>query len=300
MLSRFRLLLSVCTLVAGAAVTFTGTAEAGVLQIRDQAHVLSADDTARLRSVVMAAPFDGRLVVTTEYADAQDLSRYVGSLVAEANTVVVGLDPLHHHVQVQFGNGSRVPAADWPVIERAGNDSFRRSDWEGGVAAIFQSASSVVGSGGHAVPVASARPSFLSPGLLLVLIVGGIGLAMWFARRRASSYGPMGGGGYGPPPYGGQGYPMGPQQGGMGPLGGGLLGAGLGGLAGYEVGKLEGEREERDHDRGGDRGGFNDDRGGGGGFDAGGGGSDWDNGGGSGNDGGGGGGFDGGGGGSDF
>jgi hypothetical protein len=274
---------------------------AGSLRVRDDAHVLSAGDVASLQAVVTSAPFDGRLLVTDAYPDVQDLSRYVGSLVAEADIVVVGLDTQHHHVAVHFGTESRVPRAERPGIERAGNDAFRRGDWATGVAAIFQSASRAAAEApapGAQPPEALAdrrtQPSLFSPGLLLLVVAGILGVAIYFARRRSAlgnqSYGapPYGGPGYGGPGYGGPGYPG---AGGMGPLGGGLIGAGLGGLAGYELGKLEGEREEQRRDGGQDAGpGTDADTG----FDDGGGGSSWDDGGGDG------GGFDGGGGGSDF
>lgn len=293
--SRFLLLASVLFLALAA---LAHPAYAGTLQVRDEAHVLSAGDVHKLQSAVSGTPFDERLVVTTEYPQSQDLGHFVGSLVTEPNMVVVGLDPEHRHVQVHFGNGSHIPRAAYPAIEAAGNDAFRHGDWAGGAAAIFRAASAAVADvpGGRSADDA-ARPSLFGPLLLLMIVAGAIGIAVHFARKRAMYGSSYGGPGYGPGPYppGGYppGYPMGPPQGGMGPVGGGLIGAGLGGLAGYELGKLEGEREG--HDRGP---GF-----GGGGasapedYDAGGGGSSWD-------DSGGGGGFDGGGGdsggGSDF
>jgi len=298
--SRFLLLASVLFVALAA---LAHPVYAGTLQVRDEAHVLSAVDVHKLQSVVSGTPFDERLVVTTEYPQSQDLGRLVGSLVTEPNMVVVGLDPEHRHVQVHFGNGSHIPRAAWPAIEAAGNDAFRHGDWAGGATAIFRAASAAVADVPGGGSTDAARPSLFGPLLLLMIVAGAIGIAVHFARRRAmyGSYGGQGygGPGYGPGPYppGGYppGYPMGPPQGGMGPLGGGLIGAGLGGLAGYELGKLEGEREGRDRDPGFGGGGASapDDD-----FDAGGGGSSWDGG------GGGGGGFDGGGGdsggGSDF
>jgi hypothetical protein len=305
-----------------AALSVAGSARAGTLQIRDETQALSPQDVSRLRSVLAEEPFDGRLVITTSYPDRQELSRYVGSLVSEPNMIVVGVDPQHHHVQVHFGTGSRIPPSAWPAIERAGNDAFRRGDWAGGAAAVFRDAAgAVTGAPESATRPGTRAPSLVGPGVLLLVLGGVVGLGLLVAflvRRRGDGAYPGAGtgpGGYGPPPYGqppyGGGYPYGaPPQGGMGPLGGGLIGAGLGGLAGYELGKLEGERErERDEGYGG-RGEREDDRGGGfdaggGNDDAGGGGSDWDDGGGGGFDGGDGGGFDGGGGdsgggGSDF
>jgi uncharacterized membrane protein YgcG len=284
---------------------FDQKAYAGTLQVRDEAHLLSAADVHRLQSVVSEMPFDARLVVTTEYPQAQDLLRLVGSLVTQPDMVVIGLDPEHRHVEDYFGSGSHIPRGARPAIESAGNEAFRHGDWAGGVTAILRAASAAVVGAPDGRSTSAPRPSLFGPVLLLMIVAGAIGIAVHFARRRAMMAGAYGSPGYGSPGYGPgpyppggypPGYPMGPPQGGMGPLGGGLIGAGLGGLAGYELGKLEGEREGRDRDPGVDRGGGasapDDD------FGAGGGGSSWD-------DGGGGGGFDGGGGdsgggGSDF
>jgi hypothetical protein len=284
------------------ALVFPHRAFAGTLQIRDEAHVLAAGDADRLRSQVASAPFDARLVFTTDYVEATDLSRFVGSLVDEPNMVVVGVDPRHRHVQVHFGTGSGIARTERSAIETAGTGDFRNGDWAGGAGAIFRSAAQSVTGGSPAEPQGTRAPSsgFGSPLVWLLLIGGGVAAIAWFARRQAmggSGYGagPYAGG-YGQGPYGG-GY--GPPAGGMGPVGGGIIGAGLGGLAGYELGKLEGEREGRDRERiiEDDRGGVPDNN-----YDDGGGGSSWDDGGGDGGgsgwgDGGGG---DGGGGGSDF
>ena len=285
---------------------FSRPAHAGALRVRDQTRVLSADDAARLRSIVAGAPFDAQVVVTTEYPYAADLSRCVGSLVTEPDAIAVGLDPQHHRVQVHFGVGARIARADWPAIERAGNDEFRRGDWEGGLAAILLAAERAAGGQStDAAPLVSPRAagrSLVGPGTILLVAAVAIGVGVLFAMRRRA---------YGPPddpyragPFGAPGYPPGPGPGGygydpamgprMGPLGGGLIGAGLGGLAGYELGKLEGEREQREREPGWAGRDVAPAQADDGSFDAGGGGSSWD-------DDGGGGGFDGGdGGGSDF
>jgi hypothetical protein len=277
------------------ALGFPRRASAGTLQIRDEAHVLAAGDAERLRAQVQAAPFDARLVFTTDYPDPGDLSRFVGSLVDGPNAVAVGVDPRHRHVQVHFGRGSGIARSEWSAIETAGNGDFRDGNWAGGAGSILRTASqSVTGGPASSTPTGPAAPGLGSALLWFLLIGGGIAALALFSRRR-SGYGMGGYPGYGGGPYAGG--PYGGQPGGLGPVGGGMIGAGLGGLAGYEIGKMEGEREERDRDER-DRGGFDDNRDGG--FDAGGGGSSWDSG--SGDGGGGdGGGFGGGdGGGSDF
>jgi uncharacterized membrane protein YgcG len=304
-----RLTLLALFVFSAAALAFPAPALAGTLEIRDESHVLTPDAAGRLRSTVASEPFDARLAFTSEYADAQDFSRYVGSLIHKPDMIAVGIDPKHRHVEVHFGTGSGIARGEWSTIERAGNEAFHGGDWEAGATAIFKTAARSV-SGVAEAPLTGREPGTsaaqrpgVGSGAVLVLIalvvVGVIGLLTFLGRRRAvgdygagygSGYGSGYGPGYGPGPYGAP-----PPQGGMGPLGGGLIGAGLGGLAGYELGKMEGEREERmrEGERVIDEGaGAPDDN-----FDAGGGGSSWD-------DDGGGGGFDGGGGdssgGSDF
>ncbi len=272
---------------------FAATASAGTLTLRDEARVFSPGDADELRGVVAHAPYDARLVTTTAYADQASFSRFVGTLVSEPDMVVVGIDPVHHHVQVHFGTGSHIPQAAWPGIERAGNDDFRRGAWEQGSADIFRAASSAAaqaGFSGTTSPAQASGVSWTGP-LLLLLLVGGVIVAVvLFARRRSPGYVDPGGygagpyaGGPGPYPGGGPYYGAGmpPGGGGIGPVGGGVIGAGLGGVVGYELGKMEGEREERARDRGNvgvfDNSGTTDYGGGGGGsFDAGGGGSSWD------------------------
>jgi hypothetical protein len=278
-------------------------ANAGSLVVRDEAQIFTPGDTEQLRAIVAKAPFDARLVTTSNYVDQPGFSRFVGTMVSEPNMVVLGIDPQHHHVQVHFGTGSHIPQADWPAIERAGNDAFKRTAWEEGGADVFRAAATAVTSGAGVVtpatsPAGASAGSFLVVGLIAVLVIGIVLAAILFAvfRRRSPGFGAVPyGGGAGPyPGGGGPYYGPGGTRGAMGPLGGGLIGAGLGGIAGYELGKMEGEHEQRGYDQGGYGGG-----GGGsstpdnGSFDAGGGGSSWDD---SGSSGGGGGDFGGGGG----
>lgn len=239
------------------------TAHAGTLRVADETHQLGPSQLQEISGVVARAPFDGRLVVTTEYADAQDLARYVHTLVTSPSLVVVGLDPLHRHVQVRFGVESGVPRAQWADVERAGNDAFHRGDWAGGASAIFETAarsaaaSPLANQDEPARQLAPAeRPSMFGSTFLVLAVLGVVVAGLYFISRRRDGrggypdgYGPPGGYGPGPTGYGpsggyyGGGYA--PPAGGMGPLGGGLLGAGLGGLAGYELGKAAGERRAR-------------------------------------------------------
>src|SRR5580692_2687103 len=168
LIHRVRMGLAASALGAALSVSFAGTASAGTLQIHDPEHVLSTSDEARLRSVVDSAPFDAKLAVTSQYSDSQELSRYVASLVREPNLVAVGLDTVHRHVQVHFGEGDAIARSDWPSIEHAGNESFARGDWEGGTAAIFQTAShsALAHPAQPAQPAGGHAPSLFGPGLL--------------------------------------------------------------------------------------------------------------------------------------
>jgi uncharacterized membrane protein YgcG len=280
--------LLVAVITAVSCLAFSAPAFAGTLQLRDDGHVLGAADAAKLRSVAADVPFDSRLVFTSDYADSQDLGRFVGSLVDESNMIVVGIDTQHRHVQVHFGRGAGIARSEWSAVETAGNAEFHSGQWADGVAAILRTAARHA----TATPSGSASPGGLpSPGsllMILLLVGGGIAVIALVVRRFTSRPGGVVYG-YGGPDYRGPGYPgaYGPgaygPSGGIGPLGAGAIGAGLGGLAGYELGKLEGEREQR--------GGLDDraapepaDEN----FDAGGGGSSWDDGGGGGGDSGGG------------
>ena len=287
------LVLAVVTLVSSLALS--APAFAGTLQLRDEQHVLAAADSAKLRSAVGDAPFDARIVFTSDYADAQDLGRFVGSLVDEPNMIAVGVDPTHRHVQVHFGRGAGIARAEWSAIETAGNGEFKTGHWADGAGEIVRAASrSSTGVAAPAGATGRAAPGLGSVLLTVLLVGGGVVFLAMIARRFMSPPGGAPGYGYGgpgDPRYGGgPGYPgqygAGPYygpQGGIGPLGAGAIGAGLGGLAGYELGKLEGEREGREviDDRSSAV--PNDDN-----FDAGGGGSGWDDSGGGGDTGGGG------------
>src|SRR5271166_3018385 len=181
--------------LALAALASSGSASARALQVRDEAHVLTPEDVTRLRSEVASAPFDARLVLTTDHSDAQELARYLHQFVSEADMVVVGVDPEHHHVQVRFGAGSHVPQTSWNAIEKSGNDAFHRGDWEGGAAAIFRAASAAVSIGASG-PVGSAERAEQAPagpGLALLVIGGFVGIALlaaFFLRRRGVAPGP--------------------------------------------------------------------------------------------------------------
>ena len=264
-------------------VLFALPASAGALHTTDDAGLFTPSQLATVRSRAQTYDFDVRLITSSSYASKSDLGNYVHRFVTEPNLVVIGLDPVHHHVSVHFGTGTRIADGDFKAIESAGAASFKDADWAGGVVAILDRAERSVGSGGQrraaptgvdpssgdrrAAPIQSGDRGGGGSLFWILAIVGVVGLLFWMvARRRAN--GPSQGGGYGPPAGGfggGGGPPMGgfgggqpgfggggygaPPQGGSG-IGGKIVSAGLGGLVGYEIGKevAEGHHHRYDDD----------------------------------------------------
>jgi hypothetical protein len=252
------------------AVLLAFPALAGTLHTTDDAGVLTPAQLAGVRSKTQGCDFDVRLITTSSYASKSDLGNYVHRFVTEPNIVVIGLDPVHRHVSVHFGTGTRIADSEFNAVESAGLASFKSSDWAGGVVAILDRAERAVGTGGgHPAGAVGAAPSSASSGtggfgilFWFVAIACVLGLVFWIATRRRSSYGPPpAGGGYGPP-IGGGGYGPGPSYGGPSygggggsGLGGNIASAGIGGLVGYEIGKEVAEShhhhryDEDDRDR---------------------------------------------------
>ena len=243
------------------AVLFALPASAGALHTTDDAGVLTPSQLAAVRSRAQGCDFDVRVITTSSYASKSDLGNYVHRFVTEPNLVVIGLDPVHRHVSVHFGTGTRIADSEFKAIESAGVASFKDGDWAGGVDAILDRAEKAVGTGGgrRAPAGGTAAPASESGGGLglfgIVAIVGVLGLVVWLVARRRSS-GPVGG--YGPPMGGGPpmrgGYgmpPTGPQYGGGSGMGGNIVSAGLGGLVGFtRSARRSGEGHHRRDDDG--------------------------------------------------
>jgi len=267
------------------AVLFALPASAGSLHTSDDAGVFTPSQLATVRSHVQGDDFDVRLVTSSSYASKSDLGSYLHRLVTEPNIVVIGLDPVHRHVSVHFGTGTRIADSEFKAIESAGVSHFKDSDWTGGVVAIVDRAETAVGTGagsshrapagaatsqgtGIATPEASHGTGVAGILFWIVAIVGVLGVVGWLVSRRRTydppgGYGPpmggggppIGGGGYGLPIGGGFGSPApGPYYGGGGGGGSGLgtniASAGLGGLIGYEIGKEVAESHHHHDDAG--------------------------------------------------
>ncbi len=193
------------------AVLFALPASAGTLHTSDDAGVLTPSQLATVGSRTQGYDFDVRLVTSSSYASKSDLGAYVHRFVTAPNLVVIGLDPVHRHVSVHFGTGTRIADSEFKTIESAGVDSFKGSDWAGGVVAILDRAEKAVGTGGgqRVAPVGTAGTAPASGGgfsfFWIIAIVGVIGLLFWIVSRRRGAGSPVGG--YGGPPVGGCGGP---------------------------------------------------------------------------------------------
>jgi hypothetical protein len=174
------------------AVVFALPASAGTLHTSDDAGVFSASQLTAIRKKVDAYDFDVRLATTSSYASKSELGDYVHHFVTEPNIVVIGLDPVHHHVSVHFGTGTGIPDSAFKSIESAGMSSFKDRDWTGGVTAILDRAESSVDHvvvrtvPGRAAPVRTSSGGGF--GLLgLLVIFGFIGFVIWLVVRRRPS-----------------------------------------------------------------------------------------------------------------
>ena len=289
-----RSLVAATTLAA--CLALAGSASAGTVQVRDDADLLTPAQETQLRASGARYAFDARVLTDSRFSSRADFDRHVASQLAEANMVVVGIDPVHRWSSVHFGTGTRIAADRFAAVENAGDAYFRGSRWDDGFNAILGAAQQSVGSAaaGEAAP-GESRGGFPWRYVIFgLLAVGGIALAARAFRRAQPA---LGGGnwnnpaqGYAQGPYGGPtpgpgyGPNYGPGYGGYAPPGGGLgtgiAGAALGGLAGYALGNAMANRGEETHGAAASEG--NNDT-----WDAGGSASGWDGGGGGGDFGGG-------------
>lgn len=167
---------------------WTGLAMAGGVTVRDQAHVLSSGDVARLSSDAAPWPFDLH-VLTAVFPTRDLLEDQAHQWVDSPRAVVVAVDPQNHHVVVRFGTGTGVHGGDFDSLAKAGNAHFRSGDWVDGIEAIgVRAYASTQTASGISV---SNEPVVLQQGLgfwIWALIVGaGAGLVWltWWVMRRS-------------------------------------------------------------------------------------------------------------------
>lgn len=257
------------------------------VHVYDNAHVL---DVSSVRSAAsnLTYPFDIYTTGTFTGSKSAFDQTTISKLNGDSGRIVMAIDTAHRHLYI--ARGGKVPLSESGITSTVGAFAthFGSGDYTGATLAAIDRMQQSLGTGSTGSSFAGALPALLCVGLLLLLMVGGFGLA----RRRR--FGAMA-----PPAYQQPVYPYtpggtsGPPQGGMNPWAAGGLGAAAGGLIGYEMGKEAGEHEvQRSYDAGGSFGGGGDFGGGGGGGGDFGGGGGGDFGGGGGGDFGGGGGGD--------
>jgi len=100
--------------------------------IDDQAGVVNGvSDTSTV--------FDVKVVVAATDSRAA-LDAKVASMVNSANTLAIGVDPVHHYTFTHFGVGAGVPRDQYQEIARAGNGEFKQGHWGAGINAIIANA----------------------------------------------------------------------------------------------------------------------------------------------------------------
>jgi hypothetical protein len=115
---------------------------------------------------------------------------HVHDLVTSANTLAIGVDPVHHYAYVHFGTGTGIRHGDYIPIERAGNAEFHAGHWGAGVRAIVNAASAASSQSQRSEVIiqqpttvvehgASIWPYFLFGGLLAATV-----LLVWRWMRR--------------------------------------------------------------------------------------------------------------------
>lgn len=108
------------------------------MDIQDLTGRLSSVDHSALEG--MRTPLDVKVLFTS--ADTRiGLEMQVHDMVTTANTLAIGVDPLHHYAFVHFGTGTGIRHGDYIPIERAGNGEFHLGNWGAGVRAIVNAAS---------------------------------------------------------------------------------------------------------------------------------------------------------------
>ena len=108
------------------------------MDIQDLTGRVSTADIAALRNV--STPLDVKVLFTS--SDTRiGLEMHVHDMVTSANTLAIGVDPVHHYSFTHFGTGTGIRHGDYIAIERAGNGEFHAGNWGAGVRAIVNAAS---------------------------------------------------------------------------------------------------------------------------------------------------------------
>ena len=157
--------------------------------IEDPSGILSASDYASIKTV--SSPLDVKVIVTS--ADSKPgLDMHVHDLVTSANTLAIGVDPIHHYTFTHFGTGTGIQRGDYQGVARAGNGEFHAGNWAAGIRAIVNAANAASSEGEHGTVLVTEpttvveHPAASWPYLVGFGVLAAICLVAWRWMRRKS------------------------------------------------------------------------------------------------------------------
>jgi uncharacterized membrane protein YgcG len=157
--------------------------------IDDQAGIISSDDAASIRAA--RSVLDVKILVSSTRTRGE-LDAHVSAMVNSANTLAIGVDPVHHFAFTHFGVGTGISPADYQMVARAGNGEFHAGHWGEGLKAIVAAANAAsVRSESKATVVQPVtvveRPvpmwPFVFGGLTIVVLIAAV--VRWMRRQDA-------------------------------------------------------------------------------------------------------------------
>jgi hypothetical protein len=173
-------------------VLWSGLAFAGTLNRSHDADSmlnLSSGDVAQLQQDVGKVPFDVRLLVESAPSVSALGNDAHQAIEGFPNSMVIAIDPAGH-IAVRFGKGVGVKPGDFDSISKSGNAHFHNHEWVAGIETIVlraqASAQSTTAISQSSTPIYVKQEQGLSTGtwvLIVVLVCGFAGLAIWLYRR---------------------------------------------------------------------------------------------------------------------
>ena len=146
--------------------------------IDDQAGVISPQAKAAIEG--SSAHFDVKVFVgATDSRGALDAR--LGQMVNSANTLAIGVDPVHHYTFTHFGVGTGIPRDQFQAVAKAGNGEFHAGRWGEGIQSIIASATAVRREAREAAPstvVVQTRETVDHGVPAWPFVLGGLSLAL--------------------------------------------------------------------------------------------------------------------------
>ncbi len=149
--------------------------------IDDPTGALSASAAANIQAAQQDAVFDVKVTIsTTDTRGALDAK--VSGMVTSANTLAIGVDPIHHFTFTHFGIGTGIPRDRYQDVARAGNGEFKQGHWEAGINAIVANATAArhVSNATTTIVVPTQQTTVEHPFPVLPLVGAGLALTLGF------------------------------------------------------------------------------------------------------------------------